>query len=94
MTRREEIIEILKDREMTSQELCQHFQTTRRAILSDLKHIRKSLKSKEGSLIVRMPLCRQCGFSFKLKAVKEPSKCPKCNSTWIEPPTYKVITCV
>ena len=94
MTRREQIIEILTTQEMTSQELCQHFQTTKRTILSDLTHIRKSLKNKNQSLIVKMPLCRQCGFLFKLKAVKEPSKCPKCNSTWIEPPTYKVIPCV
>ncbi len=92
MTRREEIIKMLKDQEMTSHELCQYFQTTKKAILSDLRHIRKSLKNKNGALVMRMPLCNQCGFLFNLETVKEPSKCPKCNSTWIEPPAYKVIT--
>lgn len=92
MTRREEIIEILKNQEMTSQELCQYFQTTKKTILSDLRHIRKSLKNKNEALTMRMPQCNQCGFLFKLEVIKEPSKCPKCDSTWIEPPTYKVIT--
>lgn len=92
MTRREDIIELLEDQEMTSQQLASHFQTKKKAILSDLKHIRKTLKRKNQDFVVRMPVCRECGFQFKLTSIKEPSKCPKCKSTWIEPPTYKVIT--
>ena len=92
MTRREDIIELLKEEEMTSQQLAYHFQTKKKTILSDLKHIRKSLKSKNLELVMKTPVCRQCGFQFRLDSVKEPSKCPKCKSTWIEPPTYKVIS--
>jgi predicted Zn-ribbon and HTH transcriptional regulator len=91
MTRREEIIELLKKEEMTSLELARAFQTKQKTILLDLKHIRKTLKSKSENLVVRMPFCRQCGFQFKLTSIKEPSKCPQCDSTWIEPPAYKVI---
>ncbi|KYK32726.1 MAG: hypothetical protein AYK19_15090 [Theionarchaea archaeon DG-70-1] len=92
MTRREDIIELLKKEEMTSEKLARYFHTTKRNILSDLKHIRKSLKSRREELVMKMPTCNQCGFLFKLESVREPSKCPQCNSTWIEPPTYKVIT--
>lgn len=91
MTRREDIIEILKKEEMTSLQLAHHFQTKKKNILSDLAHIRKTLKGKNEELVVRMPVCRKCGFIFRLNSVREPSKCPQCNSTWIEPPTYKVI---
>lgn len=91
MTRREEIITLLQQGEATSEQLAYHFQTTRKNILTDLDHIRKTLKRKKGELLIKMPVCRSCGFQFKLDTVKEPSKCPKCNSTWIEPPTYKVM---
>ncbi len=91
MTRREDIIEMLKREEMTSQQLAHHFQTTKKNILSDLMHIKKTLRSRNEELVMKMPLCRQCGFLFQLDSVKEPSKCPQCKSTWIEPPTYKVI---
>lgn len=92
MTRREDIIELLKEEEMTSQQLAHYFQTKKKTILSDLKHIRKSLKSKDLELVMKTPMCRHCGFQFKLDSIREPSKCPKCKSTWIEPPTYKVIS--
>lgn len=92
MTRREYIIETLKKEEMTSQQLAHAFRTTKKTILSDLNHIKKSLKNQHGELAIRMPVCRACGFQFTLTTVREPSKCPHCNSTWIEPPTYKVIT--
>jgi predicted Zn-ribbon and HTH transcriptional regulator len=92
MTRREEIIELLRKEEMTSEQLAHYFQTKKKTIVSDLKHIRKTLKGKNMYLAIRMPACRNCNFEFKLNSVKEPSKCPKCNSTWIEPPIYKVIT--
>lgn len=91
MTRREDIIEILKKEEMTSLQLAHHFQTKKKSILSDLAHIGKTLKGKNEGLVVRMPVCKKCGFIFRLNSVREPSKCPQCNSTWIEPPTYKVI---
>lgn len=91
MTRREDIIETLKKEEMTSQQLAHAFKTKKKTVLSDLSHIRKSLKNRNEELVVRMPVCRECGFQFKLTSIKEPSKCPHCNSTWIEPPVYRVI---
>jgi hypothetical protein len=91
MTRREEIIDLLQKEEMTTEQLAHRFQTRKKSILSDLTHIRKSLKSKNLCLAMKMPRCNHCGYEFTLHTVKEPSKCPHCKSTWIEPPTYKVI---
>ncbi|MBU7044250.1 MAG: transcriptional regulator [Theionarchaea archaeon] len=92
MTRREDIIDILKEEEMTSEQLAYLFQTRKKSILFDLTHIKKSLQSKNEYLAMKMPRCNTCGYEFNLKTVKEPSKCPKCKSTWIEPPSYKVIS--
>ncbi|KYK33253.1 MAG: transcriptional regulator [Theionarchaea archaeon] len=91
MTRREDIIQLLQEQAMTSHELAHHFQTTEKNILSDLRHIRKTLKGTDQDLAVKMPLCKGCGFQFNLNSIKEPSKCPKCKSTWVEPPIYRVI---
>ena len=92
MTRREEIIELLQEEGMTSEQLAHQFQTKKKSILSDLNHIQKSLLAKNQCLAVKMPRCNHCGYEFTLKEVKEPSKCPKCNSTWIDPPVYRVVS--
>lgn len=91
MTRREEIIQLLLENEMNSLELAHHFKTTKKTILSDLEHIRRSLRNKHEELVVKMPVCNHCGYTFTLTSVKEPSKCPHCNSEWIDPPTYRVV---
>jgi predicted Zn-ribbon and HTH transcriptional regulator len=92
MTRREEIIELLQEEEMTSEQLAYRFKTKKRSILSDLTHIKKSLQTKNQYLAVKMPRCNHCGYEFNLTTVKEPSTCPKCDSTWIDPPRYKVVS--
>ena len=92
MTRREDIIELLRREEMTSQQLAHSFQTKKKAILSDLNHIRKTMRTKNWELVMKMPVCNQCGFIFSFDSIREPSKCPHCHSTWISPPTYRVIS--
>ncbi|MBU7014777.1 MAG: methyltransferase [Theionarchaea archaeon] len=91
MTRREEIVQLLQDAEMTSLELAHHFKIPKKTVLSDLQHISRSLRNRNGDLTVKMPVCNHCGFTFKLTVIKEPSKCPNCNSEWIDPPTYRVV---
>ena len=82
---------LIAESESGGRRFLKHFQTKKKNILSDLVHIRKTLKGQNEGLVVRMPVCKKCGFIFRLNSVREPSKCPQCNSTWIEPPTYKVI---
>ncbi|RLG84261.1 MAG: transcriptional regulator [Thermoprotei archaeon] len=60
-----------------------------------IEHIAKSIKSKtNGKIIIVMqpPRCRKCGYIFRdLRKPRKPSKCPKCKSEWIEPPSFGAI---
>lgn len=60
-----------------------------------IEHIAKSIKSKtNGKIIIVMqpPRCRKCGYIFRdLRKPRKPSKCPKCKSEWIKPPSFGAI---
>jgi hypothetical protein len=91
MSRRREIIDILQKEEHSACELARLFRTRPDAVLRDLVHIEKSLKAERKRLSIRMPYCKNCGFVFKLKEPRSPSKCPNCRSEWMEDPRFKVI---
>jgi len=78
LTRRKEIIELLKFRPYTINELALYFETNKREILEDLKHVQRSMK---GKLYVEPPTCLSCGKTIKISKVREISKCPYCKST-------------
>ena len=91
-TSREKIIDILKESDYpldleTISELAEIY--SKGLVLEDLKHIKKSLSNTPYQLLVQGPICRECGFIFT-KKINLPSKCPKCRSTWIEPPRFQI----
>ncbi len=65
-------------------------------IYNHLMHIAKSIKAKyhgKRKLVMIPPKCKNCGYIFtKLKKAKKPSKCPKCKSMRIEPPSFMIIS--
>ena len=91
MTRRQEIIEMLKVRTLTLQNIADEFLTTQEEIAEDLKKIQSTVRPQY-SLEQTLPACHDCGFTFKDRydknKVKPPSKCPKCHGEGIEPPQY------
>ncbi|MBW2987978.1 transcriptional regulator [Candidatus Woesearchaeota archaeon] len=87
MTRRQEIIELLKQGEWSIQQIANHFKTTVAEILPDFKHITRTIHPRK--IATRPATCRSCGFVFKdRKKYSTPSKCPRCKSEWINPQTY------
>lgn len=93
MTRRQEIIEMLKARQLTIHQLADEFLTAQEEISEDLQAIRIGIRPQL-SLEQTKPLCNSCGFVFKDRQdknkVKPPTKCPKCHGEDIEPPRYFV----
>jgi len=79
----EDVIAVLGSEALTHKDVYEH-----------LKHIAKTVKSKRGEVLVMVPpRCRSCGFTFKdLDKPKKPSKCPKCKSERISPPTFKIVS--
>jgi len=93
-TRRERIIRILSGGEPVSlDDLCQELEVLdRRVILEDLTHIAQSLRKSGRTLVMAPPTCARCGFVFKsLRKPRKPSRCPKCKSERITPPSFQII---
>lgn len=95
MTRREEIIEYLVATPATIKTLALHFEVSSKDVEQDLVHIHKTLKNKQKQLMIRPAECNVCHYQFKGKItefrVKEPKKCPECDSERINPQLFTVI---
>lgn len=88
-TRREQIYDLLKEREWTAQELANHFKIELSEIIDDLEHLKKSIKPRK--IVVKPAYCKYCGFLFKERSrIKAPSKCPKCRKEWIQPALLRI----
>ncbi len=90
MTRREEIIRMLEQNDMSVHDLAEHFKIDVGDVSTDLIHVLKSVK-RSHKIVVIPPRCRQCGFEFKdRKKTRPPSKCPECDSEAIDAARYKL----
>lgn len=90
-TRRERLRELLLSTEdgVTLEQIEKIFEVKRQIAISDLEHLRLSLRHKEETLMMVPPACTDCGFVFRLEAPKAPSRCPKCKSRDLSEPIFK-----
>ncbi len=87
-TRRGRIAQLLRENDFTPSEIARILDIPLKVVLEDLKHIAQS--PKYGKLLVMPARCRKCGYEFKAE-IKIPKKCPKCKSTWIDEPRFKLV---
>jgi len=89
-TRRQELIELLTDWEVTFHELRRHLGVPVHVLQEDLKHVEKSarhVEGLEGKLEVTPARCLACGFEMtRSKRFTAPSRCPKCKGERFEAP--------
>jgi len=91
MTRREQIIQILKETPQTVTQLANYFQLKNKEIEIDLTHIEKSVKAKDLNLAIEPAYCERCNFVFKERSrVRKPSKCQMCKSESISEPVFYI----
>lgn len=65
--------------------------TTPEAVLTHIRHIRKSLSNGgEVQLLGAPPRCRECEFEQFDTIANIPSSCPECRSEWIEEPRFTI----
>ena len=92
MTRREDIIEYLKNNPSSINELAVMFETVNSVIAEDLEHIFKSLKKDPEQLLIKPASCLKCEYIFPAhrKRFSDPKKCPECHSERIDPQIFKI----
>lgn len=91
LTRRQEIIEMLRFRQLTLRQIADEFLAPEEDIAEDLRDLKYAVRPHY-SLDQTTPNCHDCGFVFKDRfdknKVRRPSRCPKCRSEDIGPPKY------
>ncbi len=98
MTRRQEMMAMLRQREWTLDELARNFVVHKKVIINDLEHIARSvsrlaLSGVEGPfrLQIHAPTCEGCGYRFKDRAkFNDPSRCPKCKNEHLRPQRFQI----
>ena len=83
---RPDLIESLRGRRLSVNELARELDVRPRELENDLEHLRKSLKHSTYRVIFEPASCRKCGFVFHQTRLRKPGKCPRCRGTWISEP--------
>ncbi|MSU20983.1 MAG: hypothetical protein EXS30_06265 [Pedosphaera sp.] len=87
---RKDLIPMLLDREMTVDEISRIAEQKGKTTTEDLEHLLKSLRHTAYQAVITPAKCRKCDFTFGIDKLRKPSKCPKCNGTWISEPRIKI----
>lgn len=86
---RQEMIRLLREREMTARELSQILSIRERDVYDHMCHIEKSVMASGAKLTVVPSRCLKCGFEFKSrKRISPPSRCPVCKGEHISDPVF------
>lgn len=72
-------------------ELSQRVGVSEKQLGEHLEHLEKSLKGRGARLRSQPARCLQCDFAFEgRRRATAPSRCPRCKSERIEPPSFWV----
>lgn len=90
LTRRQEIIQRLRDRQWLFDDLRHELAVTVSTLEDDLNHIQRSVKANGERLRVRSAICADCGFALSSKALHPPGRCPNCRSGRLDGPWLRI----
>lgn len=88
-TRRQRIVELLVDFEVTFDDLRRELGVPVRVLQEDLRHVEKSVRHlPDGPRALRVTpaRCPACGFELSRRSFAAPSRCPRCRNERLEPP--------
>jgi len=83
---RKHLIKLLLENPMSLRQIARMEDELPDRIADDLNHLFRSLKHTEYEAVIEPARSRACGFEFSESKLNKPSKCPKCDSTWVLEP--------
>jgi predicted Zn-ribbon and HTH transcriptional regulator len=89
-TRRQRIVDLLKEREWEFVDLRRDLSLTVSVLEEDLRHIERSVRPEGIRLIIRPARCDACGFHFRRAALHPPGRCPVCRDRRISGPWFRI----
>ncbi len=76
---------------LTAKDLSGMVGISEKDVAGHLEHLDKSLRAVGGRLQVLPAACIACGFAFRdRKRFSRPGACPRCRSTRIDPPVFRI----
>ena len=87
---RRDLIGLLLGKVVTVPELARELGQAPKDVAGDFTHLIRSMKHTEFEPVIVPAECRKCGFEFSEDKLLKPSKCPKCDGTWIYAPQIGV----
>ena len=90
-TLRQQMISALRRKAMDQRELSQTLGIQEREVAMHLPHVARSVKAKKLNWQMQPAFCEECNYRFKdRKRLTRPSKCPRCRSSRIIGPWYRI----
>jgi predicted Zn-ribbon and HTH transcriptional regulator len=90
-TIRQQMIVLLKERDLGARELSQAIGIREKQVYEHLPHVARSAGAQKSRLLIRPFRCLACGFLFQdRKRFTRPSRCPHCKSSRLEDPIYRI----
>ena len=88
---REDLRTALLEGPATARELSRRVSVREKEVAEHLAHLARSLERRRERLVVEPAECLACGFVFRSRErLTRPGACPRCRSTRIEPPVFRV----
>lgn len=86
------MISALQSKSMDQRELSQTLGIREKEVALHLPHIARSARAKKLNWQIRPAYCENCRYSFKdRRRLTPPSKCPRCRSSRIQGPWYRIL---
>ena len=89
-TRRQEIVQRLRQKELSFDDLRHELAVKVSTLEDDLTHIQRSVKANHERLLVRSAICADCGFELSSTALHPPGRCPTCKSRDLDGPWLSI----
>jgi predicted Zn-ribbon and HTH transcriptional regulator len=90
-TLRHVISELILDQPLSARKISERAHLMEKDVYGHLEHIRHSLRTDRGRLVVTPAECRSCGFVFtKRDRLTPPGRCPICRCETIFEPLFAI----
>jgi predicted Zn-ribbon and HTH transcriptional regulator len=91
-TLRQQIIDLLSDAEMDAREISREVGIKEKEVYAHLPHIARSLAAQGAKLAIRSSECLNCGYVFaERRRFTRPGRCPRCKSTRLLNPSFRIL---
>jgi predicted Zn-ribbon and HTH transcriptional regulator len=93
LTVREALAAALRAGPATARELSRDVGLRERDVAEHLGHLARTVAARGERLSVEPAACLACGYAFEDRArLTRPGACPRCRSTRIDPPVFRIVS--